>query len=249
MRAVRPEVEGAPRPAAPRPAAPRTGPGPSKLRYRLQRAWAKPAVRNLATVYLPMALLGLVGWRVVSDDELRLAAEAEIAALWESVAARPEFALKGVEITGGSERLRRLAHDAIGIAPGASSLALDVAGIRARIEALEAVRSATVQLDPRGMLRIAIDAREAVALFRADDGRLTLLDAEGVHIGPIPRRALYPQLPLILGEGGARAVHEVLSLMDGAPDLVPRIRAFVRVGERRWDVVLQHDRVIKLPEF
>jgi len=35
--------------------------------------------------------------------------------------------------------------------------------------------------------------------------------------------------------------------MDGAPDLVQRIRAFVRVGDRRWDIVLEGDRVIVLP--
>jgi cell division protein FtsQ len=247
MRAVR--DDRSPETAAPeRPAAPsRAGPGPSKLHYRLTRTWAKPAVRGFVTVYLPIALLGLVGWRIVSDDDLRRLAEAKIVAAWEGLAARPEFALRGVEVTGGSERLRERAHEATGIAPGASSLTVSVAEIRERVEALDGVRSATVRLDPQGILRITIDAREAVALFREASGELALLDTEGHHIGPVARRALFPQLPLILGEGGGGAVHEVLSLMDGAPDLVPRLRAFIRVGERRWDVVLQGDRVIKLP--
>ncbi|MDT8344446.1 MAG: cell division protein FtsQ/DivIB [Thermohalobaculum sp.] len=241
MRAVRDEAERA------APTAPRTGPGPSRLRYRLHRVWAKPAVRGLVGVYLPMALIGLIGWRVVSDDDLRRLAETRLAAAWETLAARPEFALKGIEIAGGSEALRARAHAAIGLGAGVSSLAVDVAAIRARIEALDAIRAASVQLDPQGILRVEIDAREAVALYRAAPDTLVLIDADGVRIGHVARRALHPRLPLILGEGGERAVHEVLSLMDGAPDLVPRIRAFVRVGQRRWDIVLEDDRLILLP--
>jgi len=244
MRAVRDEAEGAARPVD---APPRTGPGPSRLRYRMQRAWAKPGLRAFVTVYLPLSLVGVLGWRVVSDDDLRRLAETRATALWEAVAARPEFALKGIEIVGGSEALRARAHETIGLGAGVSSLEVDVAALRARIEALDAIRSAAVRLDPQGMLRVEIDAREAVALHRDASGELTLIDAEGVRIGAVSQRGLYPQLPLILGEGGERAVHDVLSLMDGAPDLVPRIRAFVRVGERRWDIVLEGERVIMLP--
>ena len=40
----------------------------------------------------------------------------------------------------------------------------------------------------------------------------------------------------------------MIALLAGAPDIVPRLRAFVRVGERRWDLVLDRDMLIKLPE-
>src|SRR5690606_6967422 len=41
---------------------------------------------------------------------------------------------------------------------------------------------------------------------------------------------------------------EALSLFRAVPDLRPRLRAFVRVGQRRWDVVLDRDLRIMLPE-
>ena len=42
--------------------------------------------------------------------------------------------------------------------------------------------------------------------------------------------------------------HDLLALLGAAPEIVPRLRAFVRVGERRWDIVLDRDMLIKLPE-
>ena len=241
MRAVR--DDGQPEHSRPRP----SGPGPSKLKYRLERTWAKPGVRSLVMVYAPLVLLGVVGWRVVSDDTLRRIGEEKAAAAWEAIATRPEFALRGVEIDGGSPRLRTRVRQAIGVETGVSSLEIDVAEIRARVESLNAVRSATVNLDPKGTLYITIDAREAVALFRDADDQTSLIDAEGVRVGPVAARADHPRLPLVLGAGGAEAVHEVLSLLDGAPDLIPRLRAFVRVGERRWDIELEGNRRIMLP--
>ena len=46
----------------------RKGPGPSKLSYRLSRAWAKPILRNAVLVYLPLVLLAIAGWRVAAHD-------------------------------------------------------------------------------------------------------------------------------------------------------------------------------------
>jgi len=42
-------------------------------------------------------------------------------------------------------------------------------------------------------------------------------------------------------------VAEALDLLDAAPEIVPRLRAAVRVGKRRWDLVLDRGLTIKLP--
>ena len=36
--------------------------------------------------------------------------------------------------------------------------------------------------------------------------------------------------------------------MGVAPDIVPRLRTFIRVGERRWNLELDRGMTIKLPE-
>jgi cell division protein FtsQ len=224
------------------------GPGPSKLSYRLSRAWAKPILRNAVLVYLPLVLVAIAGWRVAAHDGLRGMIEAKVVDLTEQVVARPEFAVRGVAVAGGSDDLRAQVRRTLNIQPGTSSLKLDIEKLRHRVEALGAVEWATVQFDPQSILRVAVVERIAVVLFRNADKALLMLDKGGVQIGPAGPRANYPELPVILGEGAPHRVGEVLELLAAAPEIVPRLRAFVRVGGRRWDIVLDRDMVIKLPQ-
>ncbi|MCH8952387.1 MAG: cell division protein FtsQ/DivIB [Proteobacteria bacterium] len=222
-------------------------PGPSKLSYRLSRAWAKPILRNGALVYLPLIALTIAGWRVAADDGWRGLIEARVVGLVEQIAARPEFAVSGVAVVGGGDELQAEVRRAVDIRPGMSSLKLDVEELRHRVEALGAVETATVQFDPRGTLRIAVVERIAVVLFRHTGGELVMLDKGGVEIGPAGPRASHPLLPVIRGPGAPDQVGEVIALLGGAPGIVPRLRALIRVGERRWDLELDRGLTIKLP--
>jgi len=77
---------------------------------------------------------------------------------------------------------------------------------------------------------------------------LELLDADGRRVAAIAHRMHRYDLPLIVGEGADRAAPEALALYNAAEPLVPRLRGLVRMGERRWDVVLDRDQRIMLPE-
>jgi cell division protein FtsQ len=223
------------------------GPGPSKLAYRLSRAWAKPMLRNAVLVYLPLVALAFAGWRVAANDEWRGMIEVKVSELIEQVAARPEFAVRGVAVAGGNDALQAEVRRTLDIEPGTSSLKLDVEELRHRVEALGAVERATVQFDPQGIMRVTVIERIAAVLFRKADMALVMLDKGGVEIGPAGPRANHPRLPVILGEGAPDRVGEVIELLAAAPEIVPRLRAFIRVGERRWDVVLDRNMLIKLP--
>jgi cell division protein FtsQ len=76
---------------------------------------------------------------------------------------------------------------------------------------------------------------------------LELLDAEGHPVRPVEARADRPDLPLIAGEGADAHVAEALTLIAAARPLWPRLRGLTRVGERRWDVVLDRGQRILLP--
>ncbi|MFZ1725533.1 MAG: cell division protein FtsQ/DivIB, partial [Albidovulum sp.] len=55
-------------------------------------------------------------------------------------------------------------------------------------------------------------------------------------------------LPVIAGEGADENVTEALAIFRAARPIQHRIRGLVRMGERRWDVVLDRDQRIMLPE-
>lgn len=232
---------------APRTPAPR-GPGPSRLRYRLARLWALPRMRALVQVYLPLTAVAVAGWLVVSTDRLRLALQAEAAALIEYIAAAPEFAVRAVEITGAPPDLKAAIERRIGDLAGHNSLTLDVDALHTEIAAIGAVDAATVFLSPAGVLEISVERRVPVALWRDARGVLRLIDADGVAILDVSSRIVYPDLPLIVGEGAEQAVDEALAIFAAVPALAPRVRALVRIGARRWDVALPRFRVL-LPEI
>ena len=57
-----------------------------------------------------------------------------------------------------------------------------------------------------------------------------------------------PNFDLMAGKGAEDQVEEALRLFAVAGPLEQRMRGLVRVGERRWDVVLDRGQRIMLPE-
>ena len=98
-----------------------------------------------------------------------------------------------------------------------------------------------------GVLEVAVMERVPVAVRRSRRG-LELVDATGQRVRQIAHRSARADLPLIAGEGSEKHVPEALALMAAAAPIADRIRGLLRVGERRWDVVLDRDQRILLPE-
>ncbi|MEM6942846.1 MAG: cell division protein FtsQ/DivIB, partial [Pseudomonadota bacterium] len=124
---------------------------------------------------------------------------------------------------------------------------LDVAGLRQQVMAIGGVGDASVHIDPGSVLRVHVTPRPAAALWRDGAGHLFTVAIDGTMVNPVPSRAALPALPVLIGPGARDAVGEALDLLRRAPETVPRLRALVRVGERRWDMVLDRGLTIMLP--
>ena len=120
-------------------------------------------------------------------------------------------------------------------------------GLRGRIEELDAVARADLRVRSGGVLQVTVAERVPVVIWRTAQ-ELSLLDADGRRVARIFGRTDRSDLPLIAGEGADRAVPEALALAAAAGPVAPRLRGFVRMGARRWDVVLDRDQRILLPE-
>jgi cell division protein FtsQ len=73
------------------------------------------------------------------------------------------------------------------------------------------------------------------------------LDEEGTFAGSVTTRAERLDLPLIAGDGAQTHIAEALALFRDAKPIAERVRGLVRMGERRWDLVLDRDQRILLP--
>ncbi|MEM8698988.1 MAG: cell division protein FtsQ/DivIB, partial [Pseudomonadota bacterium] len=131
---------------------------------------------------------------------------------------------------------------------GRSSMKLDLEALRAELEAIGRVRQADVALGPGGVLRVGLSERVPAALWRDPDGILWVLDREGVEIAPAGPRHDHPSLVVMLGRDAPEHVAQGLDILEAAPSLMPRLRTMIRIGERRWDLALDRDQRILLPE-
>jgi len=226
---------------------PKVDPAPSRWSYRLHRLWLTPAFRRLVRVGLPFTAALMAGMIYFSDQERRDAVVLTIADLREEIQTRPEFMVNLMAVDGASESINEGIRAIVPVSFPVSSFDLDLEQIRADVVDLAAVKSANVRIRNGGILQVDVVERQPVALWRTDDG-LSLVDRDGVSMGAVANRSEHPELPLIAGEKAKVAIKEALQLFAAASPLKERVRGLVRMGERRWDLVLDRGQRIMLPE-
>ena len=229
-----------------RPTPVRRDPAPTVWAYRMQRIMLTPYLRALLRVGLPtFAVLALCGF-YLADEGRRAGVVGIFTELREKFENRPEFRVSLASIEGCSPELAEAVRARLNLNLPQSSFDLDLDGARARIEGLDAVQSAELRVRSGGVLQVLVTERQPVAVWRTDDG-LLLVDEGGHRVAGLHARSDRPDLPLIAGIGADAATAEALQLLAAAGPLTPRIRGIVRMGERRWDIVLDREQRILLP--
>ncbi len=225
----------------------RRDPAPSRMSYRMQRLWLTPAFRIFLRHGLPLlVVMGFFGI-YLSSPVRRADVVAGYQSIRHAVEHRPEFMVSMMSIHGASTPLADAIRSMLDISFPISSFDLDLKAMRAKIEALDVVASANLQVVAGGVLQVTITQRSAAFVWRTRDG-LELIDATGHRVASITSREATPNLPLIAGLGADKAAAEAQAIFAAAGPLAPRIRGLVRVGDRRWNVVLDRDQEILLPE-
>ncbi|MFD2738534.1 cell division protein FtsQ/DivIB [Sulfitobacter aestuarii] len=230
---------------SPKPA--KADPAPSRWAWRMQRLMLTPGFRLALRAGVPFGLAMLIGTIYLSDESRRGAIIQVIEDTRTSIQDRPEFMVELMAIDGAEDALALQIREAVPLDLPKSSFKLDLPQIRATITALHGVRQASVRVRPGGVLQVDVTPRVPAAIWRRTEG-LALIDESGAHVRDVGSRLDHPELPLIAGRGASRHVPEALQLMRAAAPLGSRLRGVVRIGERRWDVVLDREQRIMLPE-
>lgn len=225
----------------------RPDPAPSRLKYRMERLMLTPVYRLLLRVGVPFALtFGAASWWLSVDANRQMVTDT-YADLRAQVESRPEFMVNMMAVDGASDLVADAIRQLLPLDFPISSFDLDLEKMRETVVALDPVKSARLYVRQGNVLQVDVVERMPVILWRSEAG-LQLLDDEGVLVGPAFLRADWPDLPLIVGEGADLVVEEALDLAVAAEPLASRLRGFVRMGARRWDVVLDREQRILLPE-
>jgi cell division protein FtsQ len=221
-------------------------PAPSLWVYRLNRAMLTPLFRVMVRLVLPVAALCLGVWLYFSDADRREAVIIAKNDIADSIKNRPEFQLTVMSIDGASRSVSEDIREILAIDFPISWLDLDLDQIRDTVAGLDPVQHVTAHYRKDGILQLDVVERVPAIVWRTRQS-LELLDATGAPVGQVKTRDKRADLPLVAGSGAAKVVPEALAVIAAAQPIADRVRGLVRIGERRWDMMLDKGQRILLP--
>lgn len=198
-------------------------------------------LHRLLTWCVGLILIGLF-WLLASFLGLPAMLRAEV----NEMAGRAGFAVAKIEVRG-LERMDEMPVSTIAVKyVERSMLAVDLDRIRDEVMSLGWVKEARVTRRLPDALIVEVVERQPAAVWQ-NGGRLSLVDASGIELGPISADAL-PDLPLVVGPEANKRTEALAQLMDAAPALKPMLAGATWVGSRRWDLRFQSGEQLMLPE-
>ncbi len=141
-----------------------------------------------------------------------------------------EVFVKGRNRTSKNEIIHAMA-----VKRGMPMIAIDLENARKNLEALPWVESASIERRMPNLVHVNITERQPIALWQ-QKGQYFPIDANGKVVNAGIKGL--EKLPLVVGKDAPEFTPELISILSSQPGLLKRTKAAVRIGNRRWDVVL-----------
>lgn len=127
-------------------------------------------------------------------------------------------------------------------------LSLDLKAIRGAIETNSWVKEAVVERVLPNQIKITILEYKAKAIWQTGE-KFYLVDAQGETIKEITKQELpeFADLIVLTGEGAVYHIEEVFQILGNTEKLMLKTKAAIYVGERRWDIMMNNNMIVKLP--
>ena len=222
-------------------------PAPSIISYRLMRLMLIPRLRLILTLGIPSLVIICGTLVLLLNINLHENIEALKKDLKRALVERPEFMIKVASVDGASDELAHEIREIMPLDFPVSYFDLDIKYLHKVLNDIPAVASAAIKVTVSGVLQIDISERTPAFIWRKDDV-ISVIDEKGKFIRLATSRLDYPELPLVVGEAANLSIADISSLMKDNQYFLDQVRAFVRVGERRWDLVLDNNLRIMLPQ-
>ena len=220
------------------------------VRHRLMRRWGLRVARLLPLPGLGIAgsillLAATVGYGAIAGGHVAATVE-WLKEARDGAANAIGFRIAAISLTGQKEVSREEILTTAGVTGRASLLFLDADAARTRLLANPWIADAAVLKLYPDCLQITITERQAFALWQKD-GRVSVIAADGTVLEPFVEDR-YLGLPLVVGRGAEQRAKDFLAIVDRYPEIRSLLRASVLVAERRWNLRLNNDIDVRLPE-
>ncbi|MBB4229038.1 cell division protein FtsQ [Rhizobium mongolense] len=155
------------------------------------------------------------------------------------------FAIEDVKVSGNSETSEIEIFELLGLDGTTSLVALDVDAARRKIVKLPWVESVEVRKIYPKTIEVKLKERQAYAIWQHGQ-ELSLIERNGSVIAPL-RDNKFSTLPLVVGRDAESAAASLEGEFSKWPDITSRVKAYVWVSGRRWDLHMDNGVVVKLP--
>ena len=208
-------------------------------RINKEKRKPNPNLKIWGRVFLFILVLGLgaTGYWFKTSGKLAILQDKLIATSLD-VSLKAGFMVDQITIEGRKQTSLELVNFVVKPKRGEAIFALDLDGIRTRLEALPWVKQAVVERRLPGNIYLKLEEKEAIARWQRQ-GRYVMIDKEGSEILEEPKGDNL-KLPLVVGEDAASHVPLLFTALAQEADLWPRVKAVVFVGQRRWNVKLDN---------
>ncbi len=156
------------------------------------------------------------------------------------------FAIDDVKVSGARETSEIEILELLGLDGTTSLVALDVEEARRKLSQLPWVEHVSVRKVYPGTIEVALKERSAFGIWQHGND-LSLIEKNGSVIAPL-RDSKFSTLPLFVGRDAEVAAADVEKQFEAWPDVKARVKAYVRVAGRRWDLRLDNGVLVMLPE-
>ncbi len=215
-------------------------PGRLKLLLRRQKRLLRPA--GWVAFGIMVLLIGAIAVNSAAPG-------GTLATMRERLGGATAFAglrVTDVVVEGRANTPEPLLRAALGVSKGDPILGFSLELARQRVASLSWVEHATIERRLPGTVVVFLQERRPFAIWQ-NQGKFVLIDRAG-QIVANQDVASFRQLPLVVGIGAPSAASILLDALTDRPELQKRVVAAVRVGERRWNLLLNNNANVLLPE-
>lgn len=215
----------------------------ASLKRRLP-SWAERALWPAAAGTVAVLLLGsaAVAWRSGGIAAIGEATDEAIVG-WSGSAG---IAVSNVLVEGRHKTSVDSILAALQVQRGMPLFAFSPAEARERLLALGWVKEARVERRLPDTIYVDLVERTPAAIWQ-HKGKFALVDETGAVIGG-GDVGQYSHLKVIVGADAPENFADLFDMLESQPDLKERVVAAVRIGDRRWNVKLDNDMTVLLPE-
>jgi cell division protein FtsQ len=165
---------------------------------------------------------------------------------WNEFTAKYGFVLETIVIEGQKNAPSKDIIKSLNADKGAPIFSVEIQKVKEHLEDTTWVKKAIVERRLPSTIYIAIIERNPVAIWQFK-GKLYLIDEEGNRISKY-QDGEFPELIHVVGQDANIYIQGLLAEINTYPNLASKIKSAVRFGQRRWNLNLEEDILVKMPE-